>query len=213
MTLEEQGVYINLLCHYWNGGCSGLVSQTDSLAMLSGLQIPDKQSSLDKVITLGFVPEGGLLHNQKMRTIYRSMLKLSNARAKAGRAGNAKRWHGDPLGTPKPITNDPSSVFSLQSSSSKEEKKEEKRGDPHLWGLIKAYGFCQSPGPEGKRKAFQDLIRQGVTYEAIRDAGKDQEHTTWDFFEIMRSLKPKPVQKTRDEKVLEILAKREGGHA
>ena len=71
MTLQEQGAYFNLLCHYWNSGCSGIPNDPEKLRLLA-----DWDEKLDGAWTEAmaklsrcFVTRRGKWHNEKLYTI------------------------------------------------------------------------------------------------------------------------------------------------
>lgn len=52
-----------------------------------------------------------------------------------------------------------------------------------LW----AFSAFRTPGKHHKREAFEDLVRQGVSHERIRQAAVD--HGDWDFYEVVKHLR------------------------
>ncbi len=52
-----------------------------------------------------------------------------------------------------------------------------------LW----AFSAFRTPGKRHKQEAFEDLVRQGVTHERIRQAAVD--HHDWDFYEVVKALR------------------------
>src|SRR5688572_20319292 len=93
MTLEAQGAYFNLLNHYWDGNCAGLPTDYRQLATLAGIKGgEDKENEILKQILLPLakkVPpclrgKGQVLHNKRLLSDFKKLVKLSRTRAKAG---------------------------------------------------------------------------------------------------------------------------------
>lgn len=77
--------------------------------------------------------------------------------------------------------------------------------DGPAWGLCRYFKNCKMPSGPSKKAAFEDLIRQGVTYEAIKASGENPDRKDWDFFDHIKVLRPpskvanhssKPILKT-----------------
>lgn len=58
--------------------------------------------------------------------------------------------------------------------------------DPYALDL-EAFADFRTPGARHKREAFEDLVRQGVSHERIREAAR--EHGDWDFYEVVKALR------------------------
>jgi hypothetical protein len=52
---------------------------------------------------------------------------------------------------------------------------------------LEAFSAFRTPGPRHKREAFEDLVRQGVSHDRIREAAR--EHADWDFYEVVKALR------------------------
>lgn len=62
--------------------------------------------------------------------------------------------------------------------------------DPAIEELLEVYEFCKTPGDAAKRRAFEDLARQGVSVERIKIYPTRVNVKGRDFFEIIRTLTP-----------------------
>lgn len=62
---------------------------------------------------------------------------------------------------------------------------------PSPEGLVRAFRFCGMPGPRAKAEAIADLLRQGVDYGRIMAAATDPFNRSRDFYDILRTIRPK----------------------
>jgi uncharacterized protein YdaU (DUF1376 family) len=134
MTLEEQGAYVRLMCHAWGDEKCSLKDNDTELALLSGLGEKWNQGS-GKKIKACFNKKGRRLEHPRL-LIERKKQQEWHDKSKRGgiKSGEARRnkalqakggstvvpTKDEPKGEPKTNT----SVFSLQSSSSKENIKD-----------------------------------------------------------------------------------------
>ncbi len=134
-TLSPAGraAYLDLLCHYWNRECKGLLQDEKWLRDLIGKnRLPIGE--LQKVVKC-FKKKGGKLHSLKLQAIYRERLAFIEKAKESGKKGAKKRWgpHAEqkvPLvATPIGLDSSPSLSPSPSSSPSPEEKKEGEKTD------------------------------------------------------------------------------------
>lgn len=117
--------------------------------------------------------------------------------ARQSRAGSAAAAHSPPR-----------SDLNGADLSGTEQNGEEKRPDPPAggpkdgtaWGLCRYFKHCKMPTNPTKKAAFEELMRQGVTYEAIKASGLDDVRKGWDFFDHIRALKPPPKVASQSSK-------------
>jgi uncharacterized protein YdaU (DUF1376 family) len=126
MTLSEQGAYFNLLCHYWESGCSGLETSDLILQGLAGIRPSDRKAPRMETLLSCFIVRDGKLHNERLEKVYLEAVSYSDARKAAGVRGAESRWHSHAVANGKPdakaVANDDSSHSPSPSPS--EEKKE-----------------------------------------------------------------------------------------
>lgn len=81
-------------------------------------------------------------------------------------------------------------------SSGGKEESEKPSGEESVYamspaqGLVKASHRFKSPGHSAKSNAFEDLLRQGVDYGHIMSFITSPETQNWDFYELVKRLKP-----------------------
>lgn len=137
-TLSPAGraAYFDLLCHYWNRECRGLLLDEKWLRDLIGNNRLSKDE-LQKVIGR-FKKKHGKLHSLKLQAIYRERLAYQEKASESGKKGAEKRWgpHSKPIATPKvnpivsPLGSDGSSSSSPSSSPSPSPEEEGEKTDP-----------------------------------------------------------------------------------
>ncbi len=101
-TLSPAGraAYFDLLCHYWNLECKGLLPDEKCLRDLIGKNRISR-GDLRKVVGC-FKKKHGKLHNLKLQAIYRERVKYQKKASESGKKGAEKRWgpHIGPDGLP-----------------------------------------------------------------------------------------------------------------
>jgi len=126
-----RAAYLDLLCHYWNGECKGLIQDEKWLRNLAG---NNRISKADLQDVIGcFKKKHKKLHHPKLQAIYKERVAYVEGQKEAGKRGAKKRWgtHSDPTPNPtdppmaKNRSSSPSPSSSLSSSPSPEEDEKE----------------------------------------------------------------------------------------
>ncbi len=206
-TLSPAGraAYIDLLCHYWNGECRGLVQDEKWLRNLIGNnRIP--KADLQEVMGC-FRKRHKKLHHPKLQAIYKERVAYVEGQKEAGKRGAKKRWgaHGEPTQDPTdpPMAEDGSPTPSSSLSLSPEEKKEGEKTDslPPVPIDLKRPNL-NGPSEEVVRQLIQkaqaadipnnpDTLRRYIKAWVARSSGDEVERVLmlpecrgWDVIEI-----------------------------
>lgn len=202
-------VWVTLLAMQDQGGC--VFGSVSGLARICNIPVEKVQAALEKFVSpdplssdLTRAPEregrrivvidGGW---KLLNADHYGQLRTSDDRRL--QVKEAVRRHRDKLRKRKSrvIKSNPSDVDSDSDSDSDKTRKDKKEKTPSgsgpAWGLCRYFTHCKMPTGPTKKAAFEELMRQGVTYEAIKASGQDiANRGGWDFFDHIRALKPPP---------------------
>lgn len=191
LTLEERAVWFEILLLMFESEDRGkLILNSrpypeEFLATALHLDLAKLKQTLSKLVAIGVASveqDTGVMFNRRMVRDN----ALRQARVRAGRLGGMKKASNEDGKRVAKAT--PSSSSSSSSSTSEKNPIGPKTGP--AWGLCRHFRHCKIPANPTKQKAFEDLMRQGVSYESIKASGEDPTRTDWDFWDHVKALKP-----------------------
>lgn len=101
MTPEQRGCYIHLLCHLWQMGAPDKLPDDDALlARLAGVPLRRWLRIKAEIILALDNTKNSSLFGARVHDELAKAKSRSKRLSEAGKAGSAKRWHGQAIGRP-----------------------------------------------------------------------------------------------------------------